>query len=108
MVNFQFNDPSIESQCRALILFSRNTATHKFALGQALLKAARADSTELSLEDLSIPYARTLIDHIKVSPFQTSNKKDGAFIRACNAYINQELRKVSFRERQSNRGFDMS
>ena len=38
MINFQLNDPSLESQWRAIILFGRNSATYKFAFAKSLLE----------------------------------------------------------------------
>ena len=37
MTNFQINDPSLESQWRAIILFGKNSATYKFAFAKSLL-----------------------------------------------------------------------
>jgi hypothetical protein len=39
MTKFQINDPSLESQWRAIILFGKNSATYKFAFAKALLEA---------------------------------------------------------------------
>jgi len=38
MTEFQINDPSLESQWRALILFGKNSATYKFAFAKSLLE----------------------------------------------------------------------
>ena len=38
MTKFQLNDPSLESQWRAIILFGKNSATYKFAFAKSLLK----------------------------------------------------------------------
>lgn len=37
-INFQENDPSLESQCRSIILFGKNSATYKFTFGKSLLE----------------------------------------------------------------------
>jgi len=36
MTKFQLNDPSLESQWRAIILFGKNSATYKFAFAKSL------------------------------------------------------------------------
>ena len=38
MTEFQINDPSLESQWRALILFGKNSATYKFVFAKSLLE----------------------------------------------------------------------
>jgi hypothetical protein len=38
MTKFQINDPSLESQWRAIILFGKNSATYKFAFAKSLLE----------------------------------------------------------------------
>lgn len=55
MVNFQLNDPSIESQWRALILFGRNSASYKFAFAKSLLELADKETTRIRLQDLAVP-----------------------------------------------------
>ena len=49
---FQANDPSIESQWRAIILFGKNSATYKFAFAKALLDVIETQKTTVSLSDM--------------------------------------------------------
>lgn len=48
MTKFQLNDPSLESQCRAIILFGRNSATYKFAFIKSLLKLVNNETTKIN------------------------------------------------------------
>jgi hypothetical protein len=85
-VHFQLNDPSIESQWRALILFGKNSATYKFAFAKALLQLIDKEKTSISIKDLAIPFADAVIDHIKKSDKQGS-ANSSKFLNACREYI---------------------
>ena len=54
---FQLEYPSLDSFWRAVILFGKNVATYKFALGKALLTLAEDGKTQISAQDLAVPYA---------------------------------------------------
>lgn len=41
MVEFQINDPFLESQWRSIILFGKNSATYKFAFAKNLLNSVK-------------------------------------------------------------------
>ena len=58
MIEFQVNDPTLESQWRALILFGKNSATYKFAFAKSLLELANKETTTISLNDLAEPFSR--------------------------------------------------
>ena len=50
MTNFQVNDPSVESEWRALILFGKNTATYKFAFAKTLLEFVEQGKDKVTIE----------------------------------------------------------
>ena len=60
MTEFQINDPSLESQWRALILFGKNSATYKFAFAKSLLELIERETTSISLKELAKPFSKTL------------------------------------------------
>ncbi len=62
---FQINDPSIESQWRALILFGKNSSTYKFAFAKSLLGIIEEQKTKISLSELAIPFADSVVDYLK-------------------------------------------
>lgn len=77
--------PSLDSHWRALILFGRNVASYKFALGLSLLELG-ADQRELvSLEDLAIPFSRSLCRHLAVADRQTTST-GSKFLDACRSH----------------------
>lgn len=70
---FQKNDPSLESQWRALILFGKNCATYKFALAKSLLEWPNLDERRIKLKDLAIPFAKNMVRHIKQADRQSTS-----------------------------------
>ena len=51
--------PGLEDFWRSIILFGRNVASYKFALGKSLLELAGQDSEQVSLEELAVPLPAT-------------------------------------------------
>lgn len=84
---FQINDPSIESQWRAIILFGKNSATYKFAFAKALLELVEKGRTTISLEEIAVPFANSIVDHLKISDKQGSSNSS-KFLEGCRSYIN--------------------
>ncbi len=87
---FQINDPSLESQWRAIILFGKNSATYKFAFAKALLSLIDKEKTKVTLEELSIPFANSVVEHLKKSDKQGS-AGSSKFLGSCRSYINESL-----------------
>ena len=90
MTEFQINDPSIESQWRALILFGKNSATYKFAFAKSLLELVNKETTKISLTDLSKPFSKNIIEHLKINDKQ-GNSKSSSFLNVCRSYITGEI-----------------
>jgi hypothetical protein len=87
---FQINDPSIESQWRALILFGKNSATYKFAFAKSLLGLIEEQKTKIALADLAIPYADAIITHLKTNDKQ-GNSSSSRFLEGCRNYISGKI-----------------
>lgn len=49
---------------RSIVLFGRNVASYKFALAKALLDLANSGDELVLLEDLAVPFAEQLCEHI--------------------------------------------
>ena len=88
--NFQVNDPSLESQWRAIILFGKNSATYKFAFGNALLKLVADQKTIISLQDLAPLYVDSILHHLKENDKQGSSNSS-TFLNACREYNSGEI-----------------
>ena len=90
MTEFQINDPSLESQWRALILFGKNSATYKFSFAKSLLELVEKETTSISLTDLSRPFAQNIAKHLLVSDKQ-GNAKSSQFLNYCRQFNDGEL-----------------
>lgn len=90
-MNFIDVEPTLENYWRAIILFGKNTASYKFALAKSLIEVSlEKDSDLISLEDLALPYAMQLCEHLKHSPKQ-STFKTSKFINACLDFNNHKI-----------------
>jgi len=76
---FQINDPSIESQWRAIILFGKNSATYKFAFAKSLLDLIEHQKTHITLSELAVPFADSIIEHLKTNDKQ-GNSSSSKFL----------------------------
>jgi hypothetical protein len=90
MIKFQINDPSLESQWRALILFGKNSATYKFAFAKSLLELVNKETTKISLTELSEPFSKNIIEHLKKDDKQ-GNSKSSSFLNVCRSHIKGEI-----------------
>ena len=73
MARFREYSPIPTDVWRSIILFGRNVATYKFALGKSIIEFAAAGKEFLPLEELAAPFARHLCEHLK------SANKQGTF-----------------------------
>ncbi|MBK6771224.1 MAG: HNH endonuclease [Ignavibacteria bacterium] len=89
---FQINDPSLESQWRAIILFGKNSATYKFAFAKSLLGLIEKEKTKTTLDELAIPFANSIVEHLKQSDKQ-GNAGSSKFLEGCRSYINETISK---------------
>ena len=85
MTNFQINDPSLETQWRALILFGKNSTTYKFAFAKSLLELVNKETTKISLSELAQPFSKHIIAHLKENDKQ-GNSKSSRFLDACRKH----------------------
>jgi len=90
MEYFKVDDPSLESQWRALILFGRNSATYKFAFAKSLLELIEDEVTTISLNDLAVPFVKNITNHLKDNDKQGSSNSS-KFLNYCRAYNQGEL-----------------
>lgn len=101
---FQINDPSLESQWRAIILFGKNSATYKFAFAKSLLTLVEKEKTRISLEELAIPFADSIVEHLKKSDKQ-GNAESSKFLEGCRSFINNDLSKDELYNLTEKEGF---
>ncbi len=89
---------------RAVLLFGSNTASYKFALGGALLELARSGQDEIKLEDLAVPFAYRVCEHLKTEDRQALNP-DSTFLNACRDYNNESIELDELVSAVLNQGF---
>ncbi|EIM27202.1 HNH endonuclease [Microvirga lotononidis] len=101
---FLTSTPSLEDNWRAVILFGRNTASYKFALGQALLSLGKNQDDVVRLDELATPYARALCDHLKQAPKQGTFQKS-TFLQECQRWIDRVYSDDQLRDATVKHGF---
>jgi hypothetical protein len=74
--------PGPEDCWRGIILFGRNVATYKFALGSALLELQPHAGQLVKLEELAKPFAKHLCTHLRLAGTQ-STSPNSRFLDAC-------------------------
>ena len=82
--------PTKESCWRSIILMGRNVASYKFALAKSLIGLKEQDKTFVSLEDLALPFAKNLCEHLKISSKQITSRSS-KFLDACNQFNKEEI-----------------
>ena len=74
--------PRPEDYWRGIILFGRNVATYKFALGRALLDLRPQTGKLVTLEELAVPFTAHLCSHLKLAERQGTFQQS-RFLDAC-------------------------
>ena len=64
---------SLDSYWRAIILFGRNVASYKFAPAKSLGALSAQGKTNVSLEEVAVPFFRSLIEHLRLAPKQATS-----------------------------------
>jgi hypothetical protein len=97
-------DPTREACWRSIILFGRNVASYKFALGKALIDVAGSGSDLVSLDDLALPFAKNICGHLKNSDKQATSASS-RFLDQCRAFNRGESSEDQLRDQTRKRGF---
>lgn len=105
MTSFKDFNPSNESYWRSIILFGNNVASYKFALGKVLLDFARKQITSVSIEDLALPFALHISEHLQLADRQCTNPSS-KFIDACREFNRGELTADKLRSISKQYGFN--
>ena len=97
MTNFLDVQPTVENRWRALLLFGRNVATYKFALGRALLQLREIEPDDrIPLEELALPYAHAICEHLKNAPKQATSASSRFLDRLLAPSMRTRSRRTSF------------
>lgn len=101
---FTETTPTLENYWRSIILFGRNVASYKFALGRSLLELAGQGRDEVRLDELAGPFARHVCEHLRLSDKQGTSTRS-RFLDACRAYNRGELTETQLIEQTARLGF---
>jgi hypothetical protein len=74
--------PTPANQWRSLVLFGRNVASYKFALAKSLLELSEGADDLVRMDDLAVPFARHLCEHLIGAPKQATSSSS-RFLDAC-------------------------
>lgn len=105
MTHFLDTLPTTENRWRALILLGRNTASYKFALGKALLDLKATPGDLLRLDELALPFALNLCEHLKAAPKQGTTNINKALREGCDGFNRGELERDALRDVAVRQGF---
>jgi len=83
-------NPTREDYWRSVILFGRNVASYKFALAKSLLELADRERNFISLEDLAVPFARNIAEHLKGTPKQATSSSS-RFLESVRLFNSGEI-----------------
>lgn len=105
MTAFTDVHPTLDNFWRAVILFGRNVASYKFALGRTLLEVAEQGKTFVPLAELAVPYARHLTAHLKGCDKQATSPSS-RFLTECRKFNRGELTEAQLAEATAKLGFN--
>jgi hypothetical protein len=105
MSAFLDTTPTLEDRWRAVILFGRNVACYKFALGQCLLALGRAGKTSVLLADLGLPFATRICEHLRHCDKQ-GTPRASRFLQACRDFNAGLLKPEGLAEAAARLGFN--
>jgi hypothetical protein len=101
---FSEHYPSLESYWRSIILFGRNVASYKFAMGQTLLLLAKEGNTHVPLEDLAKPFAIAIARHLLTVDKQ-STSKNSKYLDTVRSFNRNEITQVELEVETVRLGF---
>ncbi|MCP4893575.1 MAG: HNH endonuclease [Actinomycetales bacterium] len=105
MGRFEEHYPSLESYWRSVILFGRNVASYKFALGHALLELASEGVSFVPLDTLADPFSTAIARHLAVVDKQGTSSSS-RFLDTVRSFNRGEIQKGSLCEATARLGFE--
>ena len=94
-----------DNALRGIVLLGRNVATYKFALAGAVLELAGQGLSNISLDELAVPFASRICSHLLVAPKQATSR-ESKFLDACRAFNAGEIDEDHLRAVTARRGFN--
>jgi hypothetical protein len=104
MTEFTEVRPTLDNYWRAVILFGRNVASYKFALGQTLLEFSGKGQSAVPLAELAGPFARHICAHLRGCDKQITSASS-TFLDECRKFNRGELPEERLVESTARLGF---
>lgn len=104
MSKFYQLEPSLENYWRSIILFGRNVASYKFALAQSLHDLKDHGKTIITLDELAVPFAKHITEHLKIAHKQTTSPSS-RFLDVCRQFNAGEVNNNFLYEKTVQLGF---
>ena len=105
MTQFTEVQPTNENYWRSIILFGRNVASYKFALGKSLLELSQQNKEFIPLEELAEPFSRHICTHLSNSVKQATSASS-RFLETCRKFNAGELKKEELLDATAKLGFN--
>ena len=105
MHTFLESQPRTESIWRSVILFGRNVASYKFALGKSLLELADKETNFISIVDLAEPFSRHISEHLKLNDRQ-GTFQSSQFLNKARDFNNGDCSKSDLLSTTVSHGFN--
>src|SRR5215469_15890882 len=105
MPEFLERQRTTENYWRAVILFGKNVASYKFALAKSLIELSALEKEAVSLEDLSEPFSRYIVEHLSKAPKQATSASS-RFLDCCRKFAADELSKDELIGQTARLGFN--
>ena len=102
-MNFFEHNPSLETYWRSIILLGRNVASYKFSLAKTLLEYEKRSSF-ISLENIALPFALNICEHLKVNDKQHTGPSN-KFLDYCREFNQNKINEDQLRENSIKYGF---
>jgi 5-methylcytosine-specific restriction endonuclease McrA len=83
-------NPTREDYWRSVILFGLNVASYKFALAKSLLEIATKEQNFVRLDELAVPFAKYISDHLKIAAKQATSSSS-RFLDAVRQFNSSEI-----------------
>ena len=96
--------PNNEDLFRGIILFGRNVASYKFALGKSILELAATGKEEISLAELSVPFSKHICEHLLIEDKQITSRSS-SFLDECRKFNSGEISAESLYATTESLGF---
>ena len=105
MTLFTEVQPTLENYWRSIILFGRNVASYKFALGKSLLDLAQQGTEIVTLDQLAEPFSLNICEHLQLADKQATSKSR-RFLETCRKFNAGETKKEELLEATAKLGFN--